>query len=597
MRGCAAPARIVVFAPVRRTAPPPTKAAMRHRRLTTAIVLLALAGACAPRDAANGDLEAPSLASGITADDLEARLAQFAPSEIGIDVSTLEQWERDVLDRLVQASDIMHELFLLQVSPRNLAWRDALAGAAVTREGRAARDYFEVMAGPWDRLEHDEPFLDVGPKPPGVGYYAPGVTSEEIDEWLRLHPEDREAFTGYFTVIQRDHGMLVAVPYNVAYRDRLARAAALLNEAADLSRNESLTDYLRARAASFLSNDYFASDMAWMDIEGTRIEPTIGPYEVYEDALMGWKAAFESFITVADPEATALLDELKGRMRFLEESLPIEDRYKNLERGFESPIRVVDVVYTAGDTRAGVQTIAFNLPNDERVRAAKGSKKVMLRNVAQAKFDAILLPIAREVLEPSVAADIEFDAWFTNVLMHELSHGIGPGFLVGASGDTTTVNQALREHYSAMEEAKADVTGLHSMTVLAADGVYDDDFVRRAYLGHVADMFRATRFGANDAHGRANLVQFNWMMERGAIRHDPATGRFGVDLRQLIDANRDLATRILTIQAQGDYAAAGALLGQYGTIGPEMRAALDRLDAVPVDIRPIYTSAAELLSE
>ena len=564
------------------------------RSIKTVAVLVAIVG-CAPRDVAEADLDAPDLAAGIDADELEARLAQFAPSEIDIDDTTLEPWEREVLAKLIEASDLMHELFMLQVSPRNLEWRDALSGAADTREGRAARDYFEVMAGPWDRLEENEPFLDVGPKPPGAGYYPSDLTSRQIDEWLEQHPEDREAFTSYFTVLRRDHGVLVAVPYDVVYADRLERAAALLNEAAGIAQNASLAEYLRARAASFLSNDYFPSDMAWMDIEDTRIEPTIGPYEVYEDQLMGWKAAFESFVTVADPAASAELDELKGSMRHLEENLPIEDRYKNLDRGFESPIRVVDVVYTAGDTRAGVQTIAFNLPNDERVRAAKGSKKVMLRNVARAKFDAILLPIARQVLMPEVADELTFEAWFTNVLMHELAHGLGPGFIVNAAGDTTTVNQALREHYSAMEEAKADVTGLHNMNVLAADGMYDEDFVRRAFYGHVADMFRATRFGATAAHGLANLVQFNWMVERGAIEFND--GRFKVAYNRLVEANRALATEILEIQARGDYQAAGSLLERYGTVSAEMQEAIDQLDSVPVDIRPIYVGAKRLLDE
>ena len=561
-------------------------------RIAFALALTsALAVSCTPRDATN-DIEAPSLAAGITADDLEARLAQFAPSAIDFDDSTLEPWERQVLAKLVEASDIMHELFMLQVSSHNLSWRAALAGAD-TREQRAARDYFEVMAGPWDRLEENEPFLDVGPKPAGAGYYPEDVTAADIDAWLEQHPEDRQAFTGYFTIIERDHGILVARPYSVHFADRLERAAALLNEAAAQSQNASLTTYLRTRAAAFLSNDYFESDMAWMDIEGTRIEPTIGPYEVYEDGLMGWKAAFESFITVEDPAASAELSQLKGAMRHLEENLPIEDRYKNLERGFESPIRVVDVVYTAGDTRAGVQTIAFNLPNDERVREAKGSKKVMLRNVAQAKFDAILLPIAREVLDPALAADIQFTPWFTNVVAHELSHGVGPGNITLANGTATTVNQALREHYSAMEEAKADVTGLHNLTVLEADGMYDGDFVRRAFIGHVADMFRATRFGATEAHGLANLVQFNWMVERGAIRL--VNGRFAVDYPTLVAANRALTTEILNIQARGDYAAAGALLQRYGTVSTDMRAALDRLSAVPVDIRPSYPGADRLL--
>lgn len=575
------------------TATSTTRSTNPPRAVPLLVLLLAAAG-CNLRDADRADradLAPPELAEGVTADDLESRIARFAPAEIGIDRWTLEPWERQLVEKLVLASDIMHELFLIQVSLNNLRWRESLA-AAGTEEGRFAREYFDIMAGPWDRLEHDEPFLDVGPKPDGAGYYDPDITRHEIERWLSQHPEDRQAFTGRFTVIRREHGMLIAVPYAVAYRERLERAAALLDQAADLSRNESLAAYLRARAASFLSNHYSPSDMAWMDVEDARIEPTIGPSEVHEDRLMGWKAAFESFVTVADPDATAELDGLEDRMPFLEANLPIEDRYKNLERGFESSIRVVDVVYAAGAARAGVQTIALDLPNDERVRAAKGSRKLMLRNVARAKFETVLVPIARAVLETSVAADIDFDAWFTNVLMHELSHGIGPAFVVRPHRDTTTVNRALREHHSALEEAKADVTGLHGMTVLADEGVYDDDFLRRAFLGHVADMFRAARFNANEAHGRANLVQLNWLMERSALRHDPATGRFSVDLPRVIEANRELAARILTIQAEGDYDAAGALLERYGAVAPQIRASLDRLDAVPVDIRPVYTMAA-----
>jgi len=556
-----------------------------HRARSPKLLALLFLTACA----SNGGepASAPALASGVTAAQLDERLAQFAPAEIDFDASSLQPWEKNVLVRLVHASELLHEIFMLQVSPRNLEWRAALA-AADDPAGRAAHRYFEVMAGPWDRLESDAPFLAVGDKPLGAGYYPADVTREEIEEWLRRHPEDRQAFTDYFTMIERDHGMLVAVPYSRAFSDRLSRAAALLREAADFSQNETLSAYLRSRADAFVSNDYFASDMAWMDIAGTRIEPTIGPYEVYEDRLFGYKAAFESFVTVADPRATAELDRLKGLMRDLEMALPIEERHLNLERGFESPIRVVDVVYTAGDARRGVQTIAFNLPNDERVREAKGSKKVMLRNVSQAKFDNILEPIANEVLAPALASRVRFQPWFTNVLMHELAHGLGPGNITTAAGETT-VNQALREHYSAMEEAKADVVGLHSLTVLAERGMYDQDFVERAFIGHLADMFRATRFGATAAHGRSNLMQFNWFLERGAITYDAASGTFATDFNELIPANEELARRILTIQAEGDYAAAGALLQQYGTIGPEMRAALDRLGDVPVDIRPIYT--------
>ena len=565
------------------------------RRHTAPAILVATAVAAAGCGAgATDDAPIAMLAEGITPEELEARVARFAPATIDFDDSVLEPWERQVLVKLVEASDVMHELFTIQVSPKNPEWR-----AQIEKQRGAGRDaalaYFDIMVGPWDRLNHDEPFLDVGPKPEGAGYYPADLTREEFESWLRSHPEDRQNFTGYFTVIRRDKGNLIAVPYSAAYRDRLERAARLLREAAAISQNASLTRYLEARAAAFLSDDYFESDMAWMDLD-SRIEPTIGPYEVYEDRLMGYKAAFESFITVADAAASEELARLKGLMRDLEQALPIEDRYKNLDRGFESPIRVVDVVYTAGDTRAGVQTIAFNLPNDERVREAKGSKKVMLRNVMRAKFEQILTPIAGVALTPEIRDALEFRPWFIKVLTHELAHGLGPGNITLPSGERTTVNQALREHYSAIEEAKADVTGLHSLTVLAGRGIYDADFVRRAYLGHVADLFRSVRFGANEAHGKAGLIQFNYFVEKGAISYDEATGRFSADYDRLVRANRDLAREILTLQAEGSYEKAAALLERYGTMRPEMRAVLDRLADVPVDIRPQYAVLEKMRS-
>jgi hypothetical protein len=404
-------------------------------------------------------------------------------------------------------------------------------------------------------------------------------------------------------VIRRNGDRLVAVPYSEAYREQLERAATLLREAADLARNASLADYLSKRAAAFLSNDYLESDLAWMDID-SRVEPTIGPYEVYEDALLGYKAAFESFVTVADSAASAELATLKDWLPRLEQSLPIEQQHKNPNRAFESPIRVVDEVYAAGDTRAGVQTTAFNLPNDVRVHERKGSKKVMLRNVSQAKFDRILLPIARTVLSSDLAAEVAFEPWFTNVVMHELAHGLGPSTITAASGETMTVNRALREHYSALEELKADVTGLHNLTVLAREGVYDDAFVRRAFAGHLADLFRAVRFGASEAHGRANLIQFNWLRAEEALKvaglaapddaRRSGDGRFEVDLAAVIAANRELATEVLTIQATGDYDRAAAFVRRYSAMPDEMQNAIESLSAVPVDIRPEFAVVEKL---
>ncbi|HUE76996.1 MAG TPA: hypothetical protein VMM83_03565 [Longimicrobiales bacterium] len=526
------------------------------------------------------------IAEGLTIDDLEARVADFAPAEIGVDESVLEDWEKAVLAKLVAASNVMHELFARQVSRRNVEWAERVGSRGAEDAGAA---YYDIMVGPWDRQAAHAPFLATGEKPAGAGYYPEDLGAAEFEAWVASHPSDREAFESPFTLIERhaEEDSLIAVPYSEAFGPELERAAALLREAAALSENASLTAYLESRAASFLSNDYYPSDMAWMDIEGTRIEPTIGPYEVYEDNLLGLKAAFESFVTVADSAASTELDTLKGSLRMLEENLPIPDDYKNLDRGFESPMRVVDVVYTAGDARAGVQTIAFNLPNDERVRSAKGSKKVMLRNVSQAKFDRILVPIANAVLAPGLVGDVRFQPWFTSVLMHELAHGLGPGFIT-RNGQRITVNQALRERYSAIEEAKADVVGLHNLTVLRDRGVYDEAFVRAAFVSELPDLFRSIRFGATEAHGQANLVQFNWLWENGALSYDEASGTFAVDLPEMEAAVRSLATELLTLQALGSYERAGEILSRYGTMRPEIERAVARLGDVPVDIRPRY---------
>ena len=524
----------------------------------------------------------PLLVDSISAEAIAARVAQFAPAPLDFDDRALAPWEKQVLAKLVEASQVMHEIFTIQVSPQNPAWRAQLAAQQGTGK-QAALDYFDIMVGPWDRLTHDEPFLEVGPHPAGAGYYPPDMTKQEFETFLAANAAQKDALTGYFTVITRDQTdrrKLVPVPYAQFYAQPLQRAAALLREAASLSQNPSLKDFLSKRADAFLSNDYYASDVAWMDISNSRVEPTIGPYEVYEDQLFGYKAAFESFITVADSAASAELDNLKGQLKNLEASLPMPDQYKNVNRGFESPIRVVDVVYSAGDARRGVQTIAFNLPNDERVIEQKGSKKVMLRNVMRAKFEKILTPISQTVLSSELAAQVEFQPWFINVLMHELAHGLGP----------QGVNKTLKDLHSALEEAKADVTGLHNLTVLAEKGVYTQDFVRKAYVAHLGDLFRATRFGTSEAHGKANLIQFNYYMEKGALRYDNTTHRFSGDLEAIKRFNRELATEILTLQAVGNYERAQQFIARYGSeVRPELRTAIARLNQVPVDIKPEHT--------
>ncbi len=552
-----------------------------------------LLSACGPESADTMETPAeststePRLADGIDPVELARRVDQFAPVELTFDASLLDERKRQIVKKLVQASDILDEIFLDQVWAGNRALRETLE-AWEAPGAEAARDYFTIMYGPWDRLEHDQPFLDVGPKPAGAGYYPEDATKAELEAWLEANPDEREAFGSYFTIIERvSETEFGTVPYTKAYRERLEEAARLLREAAELADNESLARYLESRADAFLSNDYFESDVAWMRLSDHLIDPTIGPYETYEDNLFGYKAAFESFITLRDPAESAKLDRLAALMPDLEAALPIPDEHKYLDRPFTSPISVVTEVYAAGDTRAGVQTLAFNLPNDARVREQEGSKKVMLTNIIQSKFEKILKPIAETLIDPEQVADVEVDPFYTGVLVHELAHGLGPDFVTGSDGQVTA-RAALQERYSALEEAKADMVGVHSLAVLTERGEYTEDFLRQVYISHVASLFRCVRFGVTEAHGKGCLMQFNWLVEKGAVDHDPASGRFRVDLDVIPEAVSGLAREFLLLQATGDYDGTGEFMERYGQVPEILTAAIERLGDVPVDIRPTY---------
>ncbi|MGH7544475.1 MAG: dipeptidyl-peptidase 3 family protein [Gemmatimonadota bacterium] len=544
------------------------------------------------------ELPPTALAPGITPEGLEDRVAQFAPVELDFDDGLLNADQRFVVRKLVEASDILGGIFRGQVWGSSPAYAKELAAA--TGPGLdAAREYYDIMAGPWDRLEHNEPFLGVGPKPAGAGYYPPDLTKAEIEAWLEKWPAQRDAFTSYTTVIQRgvagraadpakrtpfEGPVLLAVPYSNAYHDQLERAAALLDEAAARAGNASLKDFLARRAEAFRTNDYYASEVAWMKLEGNLIEPTIGPYEVYEDELMGWKAAFESYIAIKDPEASADLETLVEHLPALEAALPIGERYKSLGRSFGSPISVVDLIYAAGDARDGVQTLAFNLPNDPRISDEHGTKKVMLRNVIEAKFEKILVPIAERVLEPSLVAGIEPRPFFISIVMHELAHGLGPRVVHGTD---TPVSVALGASYSPIEEAKADVVGYLSLEELADDGVYSEEFRRQVTISAVAGLFRCVRFGTGEAHGKGCAVQLDRLLEEGAVTVTP-DGRFDIEFERVRPVFADLGRDLLMLEAVGDGEAAERLLAERGDLGPAVRSALERLTDVPVDIRPHY---------
>lgn len=541
---------------------------------------LALAGTARAQEAG---LPAPALAPGVSAEDVAARVRQFAPVELAFDAALLSPSDRALVRALVEASDALHEVFRSQVWRGNPAYGEALA-ASSDPELEAAREYYAIMAGPWDRLAADEPFLDVGAKPAGAGYYPEDATREEIERWVSTHPEDERGFTSYYTLIGRTKDRLVAVPYHVAYAEPLERAAGLLRAAAELADNASLKEFLELRARSLLSDDYFDSEVAWMRLSGNLVDPTLGPYEVYEDGLMGWKAAYEAFIGIRDPGASADLAVLVEHLPDLEAALPIDEAFKSPDRSFASPLSVVDLIYAAGDARRGVMTLAFNLPNDPRVSEQHGTKKVMLRNVIDAKFENVLVPIAERVLEPALAAEIEARPFTTLVVMHELAHGLGPRLVHGTE---EPVSVRLAADYSAIEEAKADVVGVLSLAHLADAGVYTPEFRRQVYIGSVAGLFRCVRFGTEEAHGKGCSLQLRHLMDARAIT--PGTdGRFGIDFERIHGAYEELARALLTIEATGDAPRARTLLADAGELPTEAGALIAGLADVPVDIRPIY---------
>ncbi|MCH8873384.1 peptidase, partial [candidate division KSB1 bacterium] len=401
-----------------------------------------------------------------------------------------------------------------------------------------------------------------------------------------------DTLKGDFTLVRRQQGGLVAIPYSEAFKEWLEPAAKLMRQAADLTENESLKTFLRSRAEAFFSNQYRQSDMDWMDLDSP-VEITIGPYEVYEDKLFGYKTAFESFVTITDPEESKKLDRYKAELPAMERNLPIPEKMKNLNRGSESPIRVVDVVLTAGDTKAGVQTVAFNLPNDEVVREQKGSKKVLLRNVLSAKYDKILNPIAQRLVNEEQRKYVTAEAFTNEVLFHELSHGLGPGKIV-VDGRETEVRKELKDLYSACEEAKADIMGVYNIHFMIKKGLLPVSFKKEIAVTYLAGLFRSVRFGIGEAHGKGVALQYNYMLEKGAIDYDEATGTFTVNFEDFENWVRELVQDICILQATGDYDGMQAFFEKYVKMPETLAAALEKLNDVPVDIAPRYTLAERL---
>ena len=534
--------------------------------------------------------------------ELQKMTARFAPADIGADLSALPAAERDALARLVDAARVMDAIFLRQVWAGNdamlqeLARRAAMPGAPRASRTAAARlRYFLINKGPWDRLDRNTPFVPGAPaKPECANFYPASAQKPDVQKWLDgLSGKAKETAAGFFSTIRRDGRGFRAVPYSLEYQGELERAAALLREAAQLTANASLKAFLTSRAAAFLSNDYYASDVAWMALDAD-IEPTIGPYEVYEDEWFNAKAAFEAFITVRDTAESRRLQAFSEHLQELENNLPIDAAYRNPRLGALAPVLVVNELFAAGDGNRGVQAAAYNLPNDERVVREKGTKRVMLKNVQDAKFRMILQPISKIALPAADQAKILFEAFFTHILMHELMHGLGPHHIT-IKRRRTTVRRELKETYSAIEEVKADISGLWALRYLADRKLLDPAIAKTMYTTFLASAFRSIRFGVNEAHGRGIAVQLNYLLDTGAVKIRP-DGTFSVDHGKIADAVTALTKEILTLQAEGSYAKAKDVLDRLGVVRPDVQKVLDKLSGIPVDIEPRFTTAAQLVS-
>jgi hypothetical protein len=503
---------------------------------------------------------------------IQKKVEEFATFKLMTDLSLLTDKERQMLPLLLEAAKIMDDLYWVQ------AFGDKEELFSADRD-EYTKKFIDINYGPWERLNNNEPFVEgYGAKPAGANFYPHDMTKEEFSAW------DNDSKSGLYTLIRRDdNGKLVSIPYHVAFKEEVTKAAALVREAAGLAEDPGLKNYLEKRAQALLTDDYYESDIAWLDMKDNTIEYIIGPIENYEDQLFGYKTAYESFILIKDKEWSARLERYAALLPGLQEALPCDPEYKNETPGVDSDMNVYDAIYYAGDCNAGSKTIAINLPNDEKVREVKGSRKLQLKNSMQAKFDKILVPIADLLIAEEQRKHVKFDAFFENTMFHEVSHGLGLGSTVDKS---STVREALKDAYTSIEESKADILGLWCVYHLNGTGEPGQKDLMDNFVTFMAGIFRSVRFGAASAHGKANMIRFYYFNEMGAFERDAATATYRVNFEKMKEAMLGLSEMVLKIQGDGDYEAASRLIREKGAVRKELQSDLDRIEeaGIPRDI-------------
>jgi len=517
----------------------------------------------------------------MAASSIDDRLEKYTTVRLTADLSDLTPTQRQLIDTLIQAARIMDELFWIEAYGED--WRSFLDKLPNEQYRRFAR----INYGPWDRLAANEPFLEeAGAKPAGANFYPADITKEEFES-ARLPDK-----ASLYTFVRRDaDGVLYTVPYHEKLTDQVGRAAELLKAAADLAEDPGLKKYLTLRAQALLDDNYQPSDLAWMDMKDNPIDVVIGPIETYEDQLYGFKAAHEAYVLIKDMEWSERLAKYAQFLPELQRGLPVPDAYKAETPGSDADLNAYDVVYYAGDCNAGSKTIAINLPNDEEVQLQKGTRRLQLKNAMRAKFDKIMLPIAGMLIAEEQRSHITFDAFFANTMFHEVAHGLGIKNVVDGN---STVREALQEHASALEEGKADVLGLYMIKQLYDKGELQGD-LHDYYVTFMAGIFRSVRFGATSAHGRANMIRFNYFQEKGAFTRDQATGVYRVNFEAFEEAVMALSREILTLQGDGNYKGVAALVDAKARIGDQLQTDLDRLSEAEIPVDIVFEQGVEVL--
>lgn len=508
------------------------------------------------------------------------RIDIYAPVKLDADLSALSDKQRQMVAILVEASEIMDDLFWLQAYGEP----DPLLRSI---DDEQARRFAEINYGPWDRLAGDKPFIEgVGEKPLGANFYPEDMTREEFEAW------DQPGKRGQYSIVSRDaRGELILLPYHDLYAVQLNRAAMLLREAADLAEVESFANYLRLRADALLTDDFQQSDMAWMDMKDNVIELVLGPIETYEDQLFGYRTAYESYVLLKDLAWSERLARFAQYLPELQRGLPVDEEYKQEMPGSDADLNAYDVLYYAGHSNAGSKTIAINLPNDEEVQLAKGTRRLQLKNAMQAKFDKIMLPIAGELIAEEQREHVTFDAFFANTMFHEVAHGLGIKTTIDGE---QTVREALQDHASSMEEGKADILGLYMIGELQKKGELDGEMMDY-YTTFLAGIFRSIRFGASSAHGKANMVRFNFFRDAGAFSRDETTGTYRVNYEKMQQAVADLSRLILTLQGDGDYKGVDELVQEKGNVTEQLQADLDRLSQADIPVDVVFEQGVDVL--